>query len=225
MWPLIAIVSLLAVALVAILIVILVQPQDGDKNPTSAPPKTPSSSPSTPSSSPTSDTVPIEQADYVGLPVDEAIQKLNDLDAGFEIETVDGPVADAPAKVGTVQRISPVGNVRRNQTITLAVYRAPGTPPAPTAPTASSDSGDAGDGIDLAFSYSGCPAGFDLQGYTFTLQNADPVGGSLDLPADATSLTITLKHPRSTATAAFVAKCAGGLTSPSSGPAEIAVNP
>ncbi|MGN6273633.1 MAG: protein kinase domain-containing protein [Protaetiibacter sp.] len=225
MWPLIAIVSLLAVALVAIIIVIAVQPNDGKEQPTSPPPKTPSSSPSTPSSSPTSDTVRIDSADYVGLPVDDAIAKLNALDAGFQIDTVDGPVADAPAKIGTVQRISPVGNVRRDQTITLAVYRAPAAPPTPTAPTPSSTSGDAGDGVDLAFSYSGCPAGFDLQGYTFTLQNADPVGGSLELPASATSLTITLKNPGTTATASFVAKCAGGLTSPSSPTADITVNP
>jgi len=225
MWPLIAIVSLLAVALVAIIIVIAVQPSGGEKDPTTPPPSSPSTPPETPSSSPTSDTVRIDSADYVGLTPDEAIEKLNALDAGFQIDTVDGPIADAPAKIGTVQRISPVGNVRRDQTITLAVYRAPGQPPAPGAPTPSSASGDAGDGIELAFAYTGCPAGFELQGYTFTLQNADPTDGSLELPAGATSLTITLKNPGSTATASFVAKCAGGLSSPGSPAAEITVNP
>src|SRR5690606_9905800 len=154
-----------------------------------------------------------------------AIQKLDALDAGFQIETADGSVAPEPAKIDTVQSISPVGNVRRDQTIKLTVYRAPASPPAPSAPTRNATSGDAGDGIDLAFGYTGCPAGFALQGYTFTLQNADPVGGSLELPAGATSLTITLKNPGTTATASFIAKCAGGLSSPSSGPAEIAVNP
>ena len=133
-------------------------------------------------------------------------------------------MAPEPAKIGTVQSISPVGNVRRDQTIKLSVYRAPATPSAPGAPTPNATSGDAGDGIELTFGYSGCPAGFDLQGYTFTLQNADAVGG-LSLPADATSLTITLKNPGSTATASFVATCAGGLASPSSPEASITVNP
>ncbi len=224
MWPLIAIVSLLAVALVAIIIVIAVQPSDGG-DPSTPPSTPPSKTPvHTPSSSPTSDTVPIDRNDYIGLPVDEAIDKLNALDAGFQIDTADGSVAPEPGKIGTVQSISPVGNVRRNQTIKLSVYRAPAQPPAPSAPTSDTAAGDAGDGVNLTFSYSGCPAGFALQGYTFTLQNADPVGG-LELPADATSLTITLKNPGTTATASFVAKCAGSLNSPSSPAVEIAVNP
>jgi len=226
MWPLIAIVSLLAVALVAIIIVIAVQPNGGGTDP-SSPPSTPASKPpsKTPSDDPTSDRFTIDRNEYIGLPVDEAIQKLDALDAGFQIETADGSVAPEPGKIGTVQSISPVGNVRRDQTIKLTVYRAPAPPPAPSAPTPSATSGDAGDGIDLAFGYTGCPAGFALQGYTFTLQNAEPVGGSLTLPADATSLTITLTNPGSTATASFVAKCDGGLTTSSSPAAEITVNP
>ncbi|HET8895890.1 MAG TPA: protein kinase [Protaetiibacter sp.] len=226
MWPLVAIVSLLAVALVAIIIVIAVQPNGGPADPSSPPPSTASKPPSkTPSDDPTSDRFTIDRNEYIGLPVDEAIQKLDALDAGFQIETADGSVAPEPAKIDTVQSISPVGNVRRDQTIKLTVYRAPASPPAPSAPTPNATSGDAGDGIDLAFGYTGCPAGFALQGYTFTLQNADPVGGTLDLPADATSLTITLKNPGSTATASFVAKCDGGLTTSSSPAAEITVNP
>lgn len=224
MWPLVAIVSLLAVALIAIVIVIAVQPE-GEPEPSTPPPTTPTSEPSTPSAEPTSTTVPIDQAEYVGLPVDEAIAKLNELDAGFQIETAEGSVAPSPAQIGTVQRISPVGNVRRDQTITLTIYRAPSTPPAPSAPTPDSTSGDAGDGITLSFGYAACPAGFDLQGFTFTLENADPVGGTLDLGPGETTLTITLTNPGTTAKASFVAKCAGGLTSPASAAAEITVNP
>lgn len=226
MWPLIAIVSLLAVALIAIIIVFAVQPRGGDDEPSTPPPSTPSETPSeTPSASPTSDTVLINRGDYIGLSVDEAIAKLDATGGEFEIAQAEGPVADAPGKVGTVQNIAPSGNVRKGQTITLTVYRAPGTPPTPSAPVPDSSSGDAGDPIRLTFSYTGCPAGFDLQGFTFTLQNADPVGTGLDLPASATTLDIQLKNPGSTATATFVAKCAGGLTSPTSGPASIAVNP
>jgi hypothetical protein len=226
MWPLVAIVSLLAVALIAIIIVIAVQPAPEDPGPSTPPPTTPASTPpTTPSATPTSNTVPIDSAEYVGLPVDEAIAKLTALEAGFQIETTDGSVAPSPSQIGHVQRISPVGNVRRDATVTLTVYRAPDTPGKPDTPTPNSTSGDAGDGIELSFGYAKCPAGFDLQGVTFTLENATPVGGSLDLPAGTTSLTITLTNPGTIAKASFVAKCAGGLTSPASDAAEITVNP
>lgn len=225
MWPLIAIVSLLAVALIAIIIVIAVQPNGTEPDPTTPPPTSPTTAPTTPSATPTSNTVPIDPAEYVGLPLDDAIAKLNALEAGFQIETAEGSVAPSPGQIGTVQRISPVGNVRRDQTITLTFYRAPGTPAKPAKPTPSATTGDAGDGIELTFGYAQCPAGFELQGFTFTLENAEPVGGTLELPAGATTLTITLTNPGSTATASFTAKCAGGLTSPASDPVEITVNP
>src|SRR5690606_17153650 len=225
MWPLIAIVSLLAVALIAIIIVIAVQPNGTEPDPTTPPPTSPTTAPTTPSATPTSNTVPIDPAEYVGLPLDDAIAKLNALEAGFQIETAEGSVAPSPGQIGTVQRISPVGNVRRDQTITLTFSRAPGTPAKPAKPTPSATTGDAGDGIELTFGYAQCPAGFELQGFTFTLENAEPVGGTLELPAGATTLTITLTNPGSTATASFTAKCAGGLTSPASDPVEITVNP
>ncbi|PZQ88977.1 MAG: serine/threonine protein kinase [Leifsonia xyli] len=231
MWPLIAIVSLLAVALIAIIIVFAVQPSNGGGEP-SKPPSTKVSTPPAPSPSPskTSDTVLINRDDYLGLSIDDAIAKLTATDGGFEIKQASGPgpVAPSPAAINTVQNITPSGNVRKGQTVTLTVFTAPANPAAPSAPTPTppTTSGDAGDGITLTFSYSGCPTGFALQGYTFSLTNADPpTGGSLDLPASATSFVITLKNPGTTATASFVAKCEGGLTSASSAPASITVNP
>ncbi|GMA90704.1 protein kinase domain-containing protein [Homoserinibacter gongjuensis] len=142
MWPLIAIVSLLAVALVAILIVILVQPQDGDKNPTSPPPTTASKPPSkTPSDEPTSDTITISRDDYRGLTEDEAIAKLDATGGDFTIERVTGAAAPTPDAVGTVQDINPVGNVPRGSSIKLTIYGAFPQPGAPTTPTASPTQG------------------------------------------------------------------------------------
>jgi serine/threonine-protein kinase len=212
MWPLIAIVSLLAVALIAIIIVFAVQPNGGDE-PSSPPPTTPSKTPTTPSASPTSDTVPIARADYIGLSEDEAIDKLNATGGNFTIDRDAGSAATSPDLVGKVQDINPVGNVRKGSTVTLTIY---GAFPAPTAPTitgADPASGDVGDGVEVTWtSYAGCPSGYALQGYTATLTNATAPSTSLD--ANATSITIELGPTAgSPATVSLVARCAGDITS------------
>ena len=225
MWPLIAIVSLLTVALVAIIIVFAVQPTQED-DPTSPPPSSPSTPASqTPSASPTNDTVTITASDYVGRPVAEATQMLQDLDGDFEIVIATGANASTPEQVDTVQRISPTGNVRKGQSVTLTVYGEFPSPSAPATPTPSATSGDSGDTITLSFgAYSGCPAGHVLESYTFTLANADPAD-STTVPGSATSIDIVLTTPGTTATASYVANCAGGITSQASGQAQITVNP
>jgi len=225
MWPLIAIVSLLAVALIAIIIVFAVQPRGGGEVPSTPPPSSPSGPPSdTPSASPSDTTIFLDRTGFVGLQVDDATDALLALNPDFQVTVKDGSVATSPEKVGTVQTIDPVGNVRRDATITLTVYLTPGQPPAPGTPMASSASGDAGDGIVLDFGeYHGCPAGFAFRGYTVSLENATPVG-SLNLDPSETSMTITLTNPGSVAAASVVARCAGGLTSASSEAVEIAVN-
>lgn len=225
MWPLIAIVSLLAVALIAIIIVFAVQPRGGDEP--SAPPtsKTPSASPSkTPSASPTSDTVSIDRNEYIGLSVDDAIAKLQATGGEFEIAQEAGSAAPAPDKANTVQNITPTGNVRKGQTVTLTVYGAFPPPSSPSALNPSSTSGDPGDPITLSFSkYAGCPAGYALEGYTFTLENASAVGGSNDIGANETSFDIQL-GTSGTAKASYVARCASGITSQPSPQVTITVN-
>ncbi|QNO37503.1 serine/threonine protein kinase [Protaetiibacter sp. SSC-01] len=225
MWPLIAIVSLLAVALIAIIIVIAVQPRGGGDDP-SAPPSTPVSTPPSeePSATPTSDTVLINRDDYIGLPVGEAVAMLDATGGQFEIRQETGAPAPSPGQVDTVQSITPSGNVRKGQTITLTVYGAFPPPSSPSAPSPSSTSGDPGDPITLSFaSYTGCPAGFALEGYTFTLENASAVGGSNSVGADATSIDIQLGES-GTAKASYIARCAGGIQSQASPQISITVN-
>jgi serine/threonine-protein kinase len=226
MWPLIAIVSLLAVALVAIIIVILVQPQDGDKNPTSPPPTTASKPPSkTPSDEPTSDTIAISRDDYRGLTEDEAIAKLDATGGDFTIERVTGAAAPTPDAVGTVQDINPVGNVPRGSSIKLTIYGAFPQPGAPTTPTASPTQGDVGDGVTISFpTYAQCPDGYALQGYTFTLNNATTSDGNPG--AGTNSIVIELgPTPGTNATVSYVAHCANGIDSKPSGQVSITVNP
>ncbi len=224
MWPLIAIVSLLAVALIAILIVFLVQPKGGDQpTPPPSSPSTPTSP--TPSDTPTSGTVQINRGDYVGLPVDDAIKKLQDTGGEFEIATTPGSAAPSPGKVNTVQDISPVGNVRKGQTITLKVYGDFPPPGAPATPTASPTQGDVGDGVTVTFPvYDKCPSGYALQGYTFTVNNGTPDNAKPG--ASETSITVQLGPTAGTSTTiSYVAHCANGIDSQPSGTATVTVNP
>jgi serine/threonine-protein kinase len=225
MWPLIAIVSLLAVALIAIIIVFAVQPRGGGEDPSSPPPTTPSRTPSdTPTPSQTSDTVAIDRTEYIGLSVDDAIAKLQATGGEFEISQAAGSAAPSPDKVNTVQNITPTGNVRKGQTITLTIYGAFPPPSSPGALAPSSTTGDPGDPITLTFAkYTGCPAGYALEGYTFTLENASAVGGSNDVGADATSFDIQLGDS-GTAKASYVARCAGGIVSQPSPQVTVTVN-
>ena len=220
MWPLIAIVSLLAVALIAIIIVFAVQPTDPDDKPTTPPPTTPSAPPTTPSAPPTQSTVNINRSDYVGLPRDEAIQKLTDSGGDFEIATAAGSAAPSPDKVNTVQEISPTGNVRKGQTVTLTIYGDFPAPPPPATPTGPG-SGEVGEVVTVNFTeYSGCPAGYARSGYRFTIGNG--TAASTELDAAATSIDITL-GAEGTTTVSFVATCAGGITSQPSGTLNITV--
>ncbi|MCS0500113.1 protein kinase domain-containing protein [Protaetiibacter mangrovi] len=223
MWPLIAIVSLLAVALIAIIIVFAVQPS-GPDGPTTPAPTTPTTPSQTPTPSKTPDTVQITRADYVGLPVDEASDKLTSIPgADFSVTVVQGSAAPSPDKVNTVQAIDPVGNVPKGSTITLTAYGAFPAPVAPPTPTASSTTGDPGDGITLSFAkYTSCPAGYALTGYTFTLENATAPGGTT-VDANATSIDIAL-GTTGEAKASYVANCASGITSQPSGQVTITVN-
>jgi serine/threonine-protein kinase len=227
MWPLIAIVSLLAVALVAIIIVIAVQPNGGETDP-STPPSTSASKPpsKTPSDDPTSDTVFINRADFEGKPAGDVTDALLELDPTFQIETAeDSPAAPSPDKVGTVKTISPSGNVPKGSTIRLTVYGDFPQPGAPDTPSASPTQGDVGDGATITFpTYAKCPAGFALQGYTFTLDNAST--GNVNPGAEVTSIDIQLgPTPGADATVSYVAHCANGIDSKPSGQVSITVNP
>jgi serine/threonine-protein kinase len=208
MWPLIAIVSLLAVALIAIIIVFAVQPTPPDDGP-SKPPTTASTPPTTPSDTPTPTTVTINRADYIGLPQDQAIQKLTDTGGGFEISTTAGSAATSPDKAGTVQDISPTGNVRKGQTVTLTIY---GAFPAPSGPTMTANPPAAADGdtVSISISFSGCPAGFAPSDYAITYTNAS---GPATVAIPGTSAFDVQVGAGTQATVTATASCAGGITS------------
>jgi serine/threonine-protein kinase len=207
-WPLIAIVSVLAVALIAIIIVFLVQPDPG-------PEPTGSSTPTvsqTPTTSPTPDTITINAADYVGRPFSEVEAELG---VNFEVVRVDGPVANTPDKNGTVSGINPTGNVKKGREIEVAVFQDYPGLPTPSTPTVAA--GPYAPGVPSTVSWSdfsgSCPSGYDLDHYDFTLTNATVADSTPG--AGTTSMSVTPTAPGDV-TVSYTAFC-GSLESPSSG--------
>jgi serine/threonine-protein kinase len=207
MWPLIAIVSVLAVALIAILIVFAFR-QNPAPTPTGS--GTPSTSP-TPSTTPTPDTIPISADDYVGRPFSEVEDELGEW---FEVVRVDGPVANTPDKNGLVSGINPTGNVTKGREIQVAVYQ---DYPGPSAPSASPATAPTGDPITISWSaYAGCPSGYDVTGYTVSLTNAHFASGGASV--STTSVQIIADAP-GTVEARYTATCGSAGTTPASDPA------
>ncbi|HWM33011.1 MAG TPA: protein kinase [Pseudolysinimonas sp.] len=217
MWPLIAVVSVLAVVLLVIIIVFATKP---NPVPTPSGSDTPTGSP-TPSSTPTSNTIAISASDYVGRPFAEVETELGEF---FEVEKVDGPVANTPAKNGTVSGINPTGNVQKGRTIQVAVFQDYPGPPAPSTPSAPAGPWLSGNNVTIQWSdFSGsCPSGFELDHYEFTLTNATFASGGNPVSASATTLEITLGSPGQ-ATVTYNAFC-GSYKSATSGTLTITVN-
>ena len=224
-WPLIAIVALLAVALIAIIIVLLVKPSGSGGN-------TPSGSISSPSTTPTFTPSPsatsfnLNPSDYIGKNFDQVSAALRAM--GYGIDREDGPPADSPSANGTVSGINPYGNQPVGKTITVNVFTDYPGAVAPQTPTAASGTHNSGDTVAIGWStYTGCPTGYALSGYTFNLTNATFAPGSSNPFAnDATSANIVLGSP-GTAAVNYTATCgtgSGAFTSAESGTLSITVN-
>jgi serine/threonine-protein kinase len=207
-WPLVAIVSVLAVALIAIIIVFAIKP-NGTPTPTNstAPPTS-----ATPSTTPTPDTIAINAADYVGRPFPDVEAELG---VNFQVVRVDGPVANTPDKNNTVSGINPTGNVKKGREIQVSVFQDYPGLPTPSTPTVAF--GPYAPGVPSTVSWSdfsgSCPSGYPLDHYDFTIVNgtaADTTPG-----AGTTSMSVT---PTSSGdvNVSYTAFC-GGLESPSSG--------
>jgi serine/threonine protein kinase len=219
-WPLIAIIALLAVALIAIIIVLALRPPGNGGNPSSTPSVSTIPSPSQTTTAPPG-TASIVRSEYQGLSFEDAEAKLEALAMDFAIERATGSAAPDPDLVDHVQDINPTGNVKRGSTITLTVYGAFPDPPAPATPSGPATAPASPPDVTVTFpSYSGCPSGHDLVGYTFTLSSNATAPSTLLGPGD-TSIDLTVTP--GTATVSYTANCEGGIISKPSGTLSIAV--
>ena len=223
-WPLIAIVALLAVALIAIIIVLLVKPSGGG-GPSHSPSHSASKTPSI-THSPSATSFNLNPNDYIGKTFDDVSAALTAM--GYGVDREDGPAADSPSGNGTVSGINPYGNQPVGKTITVKVFTDyPGAVP-PQTPTAAGGPHNSGDTVAIGWTtYTGCPTGYALSGYTFNLSNATFAAGSSNpFAKDATSANIVLGSP-GPATVNYTATCgtgSGAFQSALSGTLTITVN-
>jgi serine/threonine-protein kinase len=221
-WPLVALVSLLAVVLIGTIIALLANPGPGE-DPSAT--ETGSQSP-TPSTTPTgNDRVPLDEADIIGRtePVVEAFL----LDLGLALDAQVGIVAPSEDQVGLAYSANPHGNVRVGEIITVKFY-APIPPPVaskPTAVTAPAGPWLAGDIITVTWpAYGGCPAGHPLSGFNFQVDNGSISGDNNPIDASATSVDIQLSSTAGeTTTIKYTALCTD-FESPASDPTGVTVN-
>jgi serine/threonine-protein kinase len=227
-WPLVILIVLLSGVLIATIVALVATPSTtatGTKSPTtqpSTPSQTPSSTPSqTPSATPpaTPTTVKINQGQFVGLSRADVEQQLTNLNLGFNAQV--GIVAPTPGDVGMSYDVSPTGNLPTGTVVTVLFYDAIPTPGAPSDLTVPSGVHLPGDVVQVTWTaYNGCPAGYNFDGYNFTVNNgtaaqANPVNST------ATSLAITLGKSGTTSIT-YVAIC-GSLQSEVSSTASIPI--
>jgi serine/threonine protein kinase len=218
-WPLVAAVSVLAVALTAIIIFFLISPK-GPVNPTSSGTPSVTQTSNTPSNTPTSDKVKIDPDDYVGRPFEDVRVVLVALELVVDQQPA-GP-APEPGLEGYVSSLNPTGNVTKGSTITVRVYGAFPTPGKPATAQAPNGPFLAGDEVSITFpNYSGCPANHPLTGYQFSLGNASFTSGGN--PVSGSPLSITLGAAGTDATVSYAAVCSD-ITSNTSDTLSITVN-
>ena len=191
-WPLIALSSVLLLALVGVLIAVFAEPNE----PTPVPTDTSSVEPTeieTPSPTPTVDTVHIVEEEWVGLTRAQVQEKAAGLD--LRIEEVDGNIAPSQDQQGRSYRTTPIrGEVQTGTLLTVYFYTNIPTPPQPSNLAIAPGEGPYPAGSDVTLNwprYDNCPAGYSLEGYNVTIVGGTPAQGN-PLPASATSLIVTL---------------------------------
>ena len=224
-WPLVILISLLALVLVGTIIALIVNPPGDQGAPTSAPPTsiTPSSAPPTSPPPTTSDRVALDPTELEGRTKDVVGARLTEL--GLLLDARDGTIAPTPEQEGLAYNVTPSGNVRVGETITVSFYSAIPEPPTASQPAASSASaGPYLPGMIVTFTwpaYSGCPANHPLSGFNVQAMNGTPQNSSR--PADATSADITISSTVGTTTSVTYTAVCTDFESPLSDPTSVTV--
>jgi serine/threonine protein kinase len=215
MWPLIAIVSVLAVILIAVIIAIVANPEEetpAETRTSTSPVRTSSTPTPTVTTPPPVETVDVVADEFANLTEAQAQDKLTGL--GLRMQSLLGDAAETAEQVGRAYSVSPTGPQAPNTLIAVTFYGPVATAPQPSAPSGPS-TGTVGQPVTINWTrYPGCPSGKALTGYSFSVTNgtftpANPIG------ADATSLqaTPTAAGPM---TVSYFAFCGDTLQSPSS---------
>lgn len=191
-WPLVALIGILVVLLVGALIAVFAQPSGPDPEPSDTPTVEPTES-DTPSPTPTIETVVIVESEWIGQTRTALEARAAQL--GVQLDPVVRNIAPTKADEGLSYDINPrPGTVQRGSVITVFFYAPIPVPEQPSNLAIDPGSGPYAGSSDVVLSwpaYAGCPSGFPLTGYNFTIVGGAP-GASLPLPASATELPVTL---------------------------------
>jgi serine/threonine-protein kinase len=200
-WPLIVLITLLAIVLVGVLVALFSQQNNVPVAPSSstatiastAPAPKPTATPKpTPTPTPTSDTVNVSREDFVGLSSEEARTKLEGLELVADMQ--EGNAADTQDNVDKVYSVNPTGPVKKGTTIT-AKYYAPVVMPDPPSdpPTANpSEKVVPGSTVTVTWPAQSCPSGQTLAGYQVVAEgNGAAVQGANPTSPDVTQATVT----------------------------------
>jgi eukaryotic-like serine/threonine-protein kinase len=222
-WPLVALVSLLAVVLIGTIIALIATPggESGGEETSSSPP--PSSASPTPSPSQTSDRVTLDENDVIGRTQEAVQQRLTEL--GLQLDARVGTVAPTEEQVGFAYTLTPKGNVRKGEVITVSFYAAIPAPVAtkPSPLIAPPGPYSVGGIITVTWpSYTGCPASKPHTGFSVQVTRGS-LNGTNPLPSSATSADIKLSStPGETTVVTYTAICTD-FESPLSDPLNLPV--
>jgi hypothetical protein len=220
-WPVVVLVILILVGAVIAAIALLSAPKTSTTSPpassASAPaPSTPASQPPSTPAAPTS--YVINANDYIGKTEAQARADLGP--KGFTVTDAPNPrTAPTPGQVGLVYNVNPTGTVSVGSTVQLFVYAAQPTAAQPGAPTATPPTIPADNTTTATISlpaYSGCPVGYNLSGYNYSVSGGTDTSGKTSGSVGANTTQVLVKSSRAgNLNFSYKASC-GTLTSQSS---------
>jgi serine/threonine-protein kinase len=217
-WVLIGVIALFAIAIVVLIISIVGSPTPTPSPSSSSPvPSAPSSPPQSPSATPSETATPVDMTELanslLGLDQEQVSQRLDD--ANLVLRVGDSPQA-APdaASVGKSYAVQPnTGVVPEGSEIVVYFYGDQPTAATPNAVQIDTPAPfTAGQQIDISWNYAGCPSGYTIDHYTFTVTGGTFVGGAT-VGGDKAAGQVKLSPTAGTETSITYTATCGSITS------------
>jgi eukaryotic-like serine/threonine-protein kinase len=211
-WPLIALVSILTVILIIVVVSLVASPAPTTPSPVPSSP-TPSI---TPSITPTAEQPVVDESEIIGKTRAVVEDYLTSL--GLRLDPQEGKAARSFADEDRAYLVDQTGPVPANSFVTVTFYTDVPDPTKPSAATVQEpDPYTVGQVIHIDWAeYTGCPAGFSLSGYQFSVSGGSTAGLANPVGSDVTTMEITLRGDPGNTVITYKALCGDDLSSPSS---------
>lgn len=177
------------------------------------PSKTSSISASPSASSTDNGHVTVTEADFVGLTENQVRDLLESM--GLRLDAVVGDIPKSADLVGTAYRVNPTGSILTNTLVAVYFYDAIPTPAAPGGLTVSAGPYTPGSSITVSWpTYSQCPTGFGLTGYTFSVTGGTIANGG-SFASTVTSTTVVIDSNTTEVRVSYLVTCGTLASNPS----------